>query len=223
MKLASGKGADGVTNPPRGEDVVRHVRERIVTGQVRAGTFLRLDRLAEEAGVSVTPVREAMMQLRSQGFVEWQPRRGFVVLQLTGDDIRDIYQVQAFVAAELVRRAVRRLSQVDVDNLEGLQDRLEDAHAQGQADDVEQLNHEFHRELNTAALSPRLAHLLRTFTQYAPRLFFAEIEGWSEASASDHRAIIATIRRGDAGAAADAMAEHISRAGALLADHIDRQ
>lgn len=212
-----------MTNPPRVEDVVRHVREQIVTGQVAAGTFLRLEHIAEQTGVSVTPVREAMMQLRSQGFVDWQPRRGFLVLPLTGDDIRDIYKVQSFVAAELVRRAVRRLSAVDVDELELLQTRLEDAHSAGDAAQVEELNHGFHRTLNKAACAPRLAGLLRTFTQYAPRRFFAEIQGWPAASASDHRAIIAAIRAGDAEEAAAAMSEHIARAGTLLADHIGRQ
>jgi DNA-binding GntR family transcriptional regulator len=212
-----------VTNPPRGEDVVRHIREQIVTGQVKAGTFLRLEHLAEAAGVSVTPVREALMQLRSQGFVEWHPRRGFAVVLLTSEDVRDIYQVQAYTAAELVRRAVRRLSPVDIDDLERLQDRLEAAHDGGNSDQVEQLNHEFHRALNTAAASPRLAYLLRTFTQYAPRLFFAQIDGWSDASASDHRSIIAAIRSGNADEAADAMTEHVTRAGGLLAEHVDRQ
>ncbi|GAB7007876.1 GntR family transcriptional regulator [Nocardioides sp. AN3] len=211
-----------MTNPPRGEDVVRRVREQIVTGQVQAGTFLRLEHLAEEMGVSVTPVREAMMQLRSEGFVEWQPRRGFVVLPLTRRDIEDVYRVHAFVAADLARNAVRRLRPVDVDRLEELQDQLEQAHAQGDADQVEQLNHQFHRTINTAADSPRLAHLLRTFTQYAPRLFFAEIAGWPEASASDHRAIIAAIRALDEDAAAAAIDAHIRQAGTLLADHIDR-
>ena len=96
------------------------------------------------------------------------------------------------------------------------------AHEDGRTDQVEQLNHEFHRALNTAAESPRLAYVLRTFTLYAPRLFFAEIDGWSQASASDHRAIIAGLRAGDADQAADAMAEHVLR-GTLLADHVDRQ
>jgi DNA-binding GntR family transcriptional regulator len=212
-----------VTNPPRGEDVLRRIREQIVTGQVRAGTYLRLEHLAEEAGVSVTPVRDAMMQLRSEGFVDWQPRRGYLVLPLTAEDISDLYQVQAFVAAELVRRATRRLSQHDLDGLELLQERLEDAHRAGDSERVEELNHEFHRVLNRTAEAPRLAGLLRTFTQFAPQLFFAEIEGWSDASASDHREVLAALRTGDAEAAAASMAEHIIRAGRLLAEHFARQ
>lgn len=212
-----------MTSHPRVEQVVRYIREQIVTGQVGAGTFLRLERLADETGVSVTPVREALMQLRSQGFVEWHPQRGFAVVPLTGDDIRDIYQVQAYTASELVRRAVRRLSPDDVDELERMQDRLEDAHKRGKVDEVEQHNHEFHRALNTAAGSPRLAYLLRTFTQFAPRLFFARIDGWPQASASDHRAIIEAIRSGEVEDAAIAMSAHVTRAGDLLAEHIDGQ
>jgi DNA-binding GntR family transcriptional regulator len=210
-----------VTNPPRADHVLRHTRERILTGQVEPGTYLRLEHLAEEHGVSVTPVREAMMQLRTEGFVEWQPRRGFVVLPFDADDIRDIYRVQAFVAADLAQRAAHRLSPHDIDTLEDVQARLEAADRNRDFAVVEQLNHEFHRRINLAASSPRMAGLLRTLAQFAPSLFFAEIEGWVAASASEHRGVLTALREGDADAVATRMADHIAHAGELLAQHVE--
>jgi DNA-binding GntR family transcriptional regulator len=206
----------------RTHDVLRHVRELIVTGQVRAGDYLRLEPLATTLGVSVTPVREAMMHLRSEGLVEWQPKRGFRVLPLSSADIEDIYRVQAFVAGDLASRAVDHLSPHELDRLEELQDELEEAHTAGDADRVEELNHEFHRRINLAADSPRLAWFLQVSSQFAPRLFFAQIEGWSEASATDHREIIAALRAGDADAAGHSMRMHVARAGELLAAHVDQ-
>ncbi|WP_460833767.1 GntR family transcriptional regulator [Nocardioides hungaricus] len=200
-----------------------HVRELIVAGEVGRGEYLRLDHLAGGLGVSVTPVREAMMQLRSEGLVEWRPRRGFVARPPSAGEISDVYAVQAYVAAELARRATRRLSAVDVDALEEVQEALEAANERNDLDELEHRNHDFHRRLNLAAGSPRLAWVLQSLTHFAPRRFFARIEGWPDASASDHRAVIAALRAGDPEGTADAMGAHIRRAGELLSDHVEQR
>ncbi len=61
------------------EEVASYVREMIISGDVRAGDFLRIERIAEAVGVSTRPVREGLLTLRSEGFVELVPRRGLVV------------------------------------------------------------------------------------------------------------------------------------------------
>lgn len=200
-------------------DVAAHIRELILTGAAEPDRFLRLEPLATTIGVSVTPVREALMQLRAAGFVELHPRRGFRVLPLSADDIRDVYLAQAFIAGELAARATRSLSAKDVDALERIQEQLEQAHAAADSVAVEAHNFAFHRKINRAAEAPRLASLLRPSVEYAPRLFFANIPGWSSASATDHRAIIEAFRAGSSQAARDSMAQHIQHAGDLLAQH----
>jgi DNA-binding GntR family transcriptional regulator len=60
---------------------------------------------------------------------------------------------------------------------------------------------------------------MRTASRYAPRLFFARIDGWSQASADDHAAILAALERHDPDAARAAMSEHVRHAGDLLARH----
>jgi len=167
----------------------------------------------------VTPVREAMVLLRGEGFVELAPRRGFVVLPMSRADIEDIYRVHAFVSGELAALACRRLSAEAVDRVTAIQVELERAHASGEEVLVEQLNHEFHREINLAADSPRLLWFLRTAARYAPRMFFARIEGWSEASAHDHQAILVALESRNVDAARLAMLNHVSHAGELLARH----
>jgi DNA-binding GntR family transcriptional regulator len=203
----------------RSDQIAAYVRDLIVSGEVRAGEFLRLEPLAERLGTSVTPVREAMGLLRGEGFVDQHPHRGFVIRPLTRADIEDIYRVHAFVSGELAALASRRLSAEAVDGLAATQERLVQAQQNGDAALVEQLNHEFHRAINNAAGSPRLLWFLRTASRYAPRLFFARIEGWSQASADDHAAIIAALERRDPDAARVAMSEHVHHAGDLLARH----
>lgn len=207
---------------PAVPEVATHIRELLVTGQLTAPEFVRLEPIAKTLGVSTTPVREALRQLTAEGFVHFLPHRGFQVAPLTADDLRDVYLVQAFVAGELAARAARALSPNQVDTLEDIQSRLEDASHHREYEQVEECNHEFHRLLNRAAASPRLAATLAATTQFAPRRFFASIPGWTQASANDHRAIILALRNTDAESARVAMAAHIRRAGHLLADHRQR-
>jgi DNA-binding GntR family transcriptional regulator len=207
--------------PQLADDVAAYVRDLIVSGQVRAGEFLRLENLAEQLGTSVTPVREALVSLRGEGFVTLQPRRGFMVSPFTKQDIIDIYQVQAYLAGELAARACAHLDDALLEQLRGFQRELENAHERGDAEAVEQLNHEFHRTINAAAAAPKLAQFLVTATRYSPRMFFAPIGGWTQASADDHDAILAALNDRDAERARSAMVRHVTNAGTLLADHLD--
>ncbi|MFF7196047.1 GntR family transcriptional regulator [Streptomyces sp. NPDC008079] len=203
----------------RSDDVASYVRDLIVSGGVAPGEFLRLEPLAQRLGLSVTPVREAMGLLRGEGFVELEPNRGFVVLPLSRSDIEDIYRVHAFVSGELAALASRRLTAEALDGLVALQEELVAAHRAGDAARVERLNHFFHREINRAAGSPRLLWFLRTASRYAPRMFFSGVDGWAEASAHDHEAILTALADHDPDAARTAMADHVRHAGELLARH----
>ncbi|GGF48179.1 GntR family transcriptional regulator [Marmoricola endophyticus] len=215
-----------MANPDRAEQtpdrVAAEVRELIVAGEVRAGEFLRLAPLAQRFGTSVTPVREAMGRLRGEGFVRLEPRRGFVVLPLTDEDLGDVYRVHAYVAGELAALACRRLTDEQLDALRATQDELERAYEAGDADRVEELNYAFHRTINRAAGSPRLQWFLATAASYAPRLFFARIDGWAAASAHEHDTVLRALAARDPDAARRAMAAHVRSAGDLLARHRSR-
>src|SRR5689334_8388331 len=87
------------------EDVASYVRELIISGRVRPGDFLRTEPIAEAVGVSNTPVREGLLLLSGEGFVELVPRRGFMVSAFSRQDVRDIFWAQAALAAELAGRA----------------------------------------------------------------------------------------------------------------------
>lgn len=218
-RSAIGQNADMVSTRQRSDDAAAHIRDLIVSGEVAPGAFLRLEPIAQDLGISVTPVREAMVLLRGEGFVELEPRRGFVVLAMSRADIEDNYRVHAFVSGELAALACRRLSAESLDRIVTIQHELERAHTTGSESLVADLNHAFHREINLAADSRRLLWFLRASARYAPRLFFARIEGWSEASAHDHQAVLVALAVRDADGARRAMREHVSHAGELLARH----
>jgi DNA-binding GntR family transcriptional regulator len=202
------------------EKVAAYIREGVMVGRFRAGEYIRTERLAEELGVSPTPVREALMLLGSEGSVRWEPRRGYRVVPLTTQDVGDLFRVQAFIAGELAARAARDLSEEDLDRLDEIQADLEQAERDGNLDLVETLNHRVHRTINKASGSARLAVLLGVTVNYVPLGYYASIEGWSSASVHDHSAVFRALRARDPEGARKAMAAHIEHVGGRLVEHL---
>ncbi|OZC55510.1 GntR family transcriptional regulator [Rhodococcus sp. 06-621-2] len=204
------------------DEAAAHVRERILAGQLRPGEFIRSESVADELDISATPAREGLLVLQSEGFLKVEPRRGFVVAPLESRDVADVFTAQALLAGELTARAADAATPDDVAALSDIQDRLEKAAATADYEEVERLNHSFHRAVYALADSPKLQWLVGSTLGYAPRKFFAAIAGWPEASAHDHRCIVELLASGNAEEARSAMTDHVLEAGRLLTDHLDR-
>ncbi|OBG24712.1 GntR family transcriptional regulator [Mycobacterium sp. 852002-51057_SCH5723018] len=210
--------------PQLSDDVARFIRRRIFDGTYAAGSYVRLDQLAAELGISVTPVREALFALRAEGLIDQQPRRGFMVLPVTGRDVTDVANVQGYVGGELAARAALNITGDQLRELKEIQAELEQAYSSTLAgDDHERtvrLNHEFHRAINVAADSPKLAQLMSQITRYAPESVFPTITGWPDQSMKDHRRILSALKKHDAKLARAAMSEHLAAGAVPLIDHL---
>jgi DNA-binding GntR family transcriptional regulator len=202
------------------EDVARIVRKRVFNGTYAAGAYVRLDQLAAELGVSVTPVREALFELKAEGLLAQQPHRGFVVLPVTGRDVTDVSDVQAYIGGELAARAAANISDEGLLELQRIQADLEDAYAADDDERAVRLNHDFHRAINVAADSPKLAQLMSQITRYAPESVFPTIPGWPEKSNKHHRRLLAALEKHDEDLARTAMSEHLAAGAKPLIDHL---
>ncbi|QZH58352.1 GntR family transcriptional regulator [Mycolicibacterium farcinogenes] len=213
---------DFSARPQLAEDVARLIRRRIFDGTYPAGNYIRLEQLAAELGISVTPVREALFGLRTEGLLTQQPRRGFLVLPVTRRDIDDVAGVQAHIGGQLASRAAGQISDDQLDELGRIQRELEDAYERDDHEAAVRLNHAFHRGVNRAAESPKLAQLMSQITRYALESVYPTVEGWPEQSTHDHRRILAALKARDGDAARVAMAEHLCAASKPLTEHLDR-
>src|SRR5271155_4503539 len=106
------------------DEVAGHLRAAIMSGSLRPGTFIRLDETAAKLGVSVTPVREALLKLRGEGMVQLEPHRGHVVLPLTRQDIDDIFWLQATIAREVAAAATDHITDTEIGELDRINDAL---------------------------------------------------------------------------------------------------
>jgi DNA-binding GntR family transcriptional regulator len=198
------------------EEVAGYVRELIITGAVRPGEFLRMERIAEAVGVSNTPVREGLLVLRSEGLVELVPRRGFVVSPFSRQDVRDLFWAQAQLARELAARAAKKITPEQLAELEVTLARYDSAIAAGDQDRIGELGHLFHRRINRAAGSQRLALMLSSFVRQLPNRFYAAIETQASTRGDDHGLLMEALRRRDAPAAKSLMEQHILARGDYL-------
>ncbi len=214
---------DFAFRPQLAEDVARHVRRRIFDGTYAAGQYIRLDQLAAELGVSVTPVREALFVVSAEGLLSQQPRRGFVVVPVTCRDLTDVANVQAHIGGELAARAAANITDDQVRELEKIQTELEEAYAGDDDQRAIRLNHEFHKAINVAADSPKLAQLMSQITRYAPESVFPTIEGWPDQSTEHHRKLLAALEKRDENLARTAMSEHLAAGAGPLIGHLTQR
>jgi len=198
-----------------------HLRDQITSGNLGAGAPVRPEVVADELGISTTPAREALQALRAEGFLDLAPRRGFTVAKLDGNDIRDMFLVQSQVSGELASRATEKATPEVIERLEEIHAALIKAANEGDLERLEELNHQFHREINLAAAAPRLAQVIRLASRYAPSRFYASIPGWPETTVNDHQTLLDAIRNGDAELARSEMTQHVHVAGEQLASYID--
>jgi DNA-binding GntR family transcriptional regulator len=179
------------------DEVAGHLRAAIMSGRLRPGTFIRLDETAAELGVSVTPVREALLKLRGEGMVQLEPHRGHVVLPLTRQDIDDIFWLQATIARELAAAATDHITDVEIDELERINNSLEAAVGSSDPETIAGIEFSFHRVFNQAGRRIKLAWFLLNAARYMPVLVYAGDPRWGVAAVDNHRQLIAALRRRD--------------------------
>jgi DNA-binding GntR family transcriptional regulator len=209
------------------------LRDRILSGELAPGTFLRVDRLGEELGVSQTPVREALQSLRADDMVRALPRRGYVVAPMDLGDLADLFGAQAHLTGELAARAAARAAAEDLATLREHDDevgRLVEAceAAVGSGGDTEEVGlalahaeHDFHAALNRVACSRKLAWLAGCAERYLPPRFYTASADWRSATRRSHVALLDALAAGDPERARDAMARHVLDGRDLLLAHLD--
>lgn len=193
-----------------------------MSGNLPPGSFIRLDETATELGVSVTPVREALLKLRGEGMVQLEPHRGHVVLPLTRQDIDDVFWVQATIAREVAVSATAHITDAEIDELDRINDSLATAVGTRDAETIAGIEFAFHRVFNHASQRIKLSWFLLNAARYMPALLYAADPKWGAAAVDNHRQLIDALRRRDATAAIEHTLWQFTDAARRLADHRNR-
>jgi DNA-binding GntR family transcriptional regulator len=167
-------------------------RDRILAGTYAPGAALRQDILASEFGTSKIPVREALVQLQSEGLVDIFPNRGFQVRPLATTELDEIFSLRLQIEPIAVARGVRLATAADHLAARNALGRLNDALAAEQFSSSGQLNRAFHLLLIVPRLQPVAAEILGRLHTLAQRYVQAHLrpEGRVKRAMREHAALL---------------------------------
>lgn len=211
------------------------LRARLLDGSLSPGTRLDYKQLAIELGVSTTPVREAVTQLASEGFVELIPRLGAVVRSLTRNSALEFYEVREAVETFAAMKAAERISPRHLESLrqhfEIMQQLFGETTAKGSnhlADEglIAFLDADlaFHKTILFAARNPALARTVEE-SHIQSRIFYAD-RGVHDVvrlarACKQHGNILEALEKRDGLAAAEAMRAHIRSSLEATLDYLE--
>lgn len=204
----------------RSETLRETIEERIATGEYAPGMRLDESELAEEFGVSRTPIREALIQLDSEGLVEMRPRRGAVVVEVSPQRLCEMFEVMAELEGMCARLAARRLSAEDRAELVAAHEASQSALQGDDPNTYFYLNERFHHAIYSAShnqfLIEQARQLQRRLRPY--RRMQLHVRDRVKASFEEHDGITQAIIAGDGERAAQLLRDHVTVQGERFSD-----
>ncbi|MFD6099600.1 GntR family transcriptional regulator [Nocardiopsis flavescens] len=193
--------------------VIEEMRGRIISGAVEPGTLLSELALAEEYGVSRTPVREALKQLQTEGLVEIRPRVGTFVTIPSRREITELFEMKELLEGAAARLLAQRGRVPEVDLLEANLRESDEAVARDDRERYAELVHDFHDLLVRGADNHKLeAHYRTLMNQLAyPRLVMTSLNrpGRPFESDREHHRVLELVLAKDGDSAERVMREHV--------------
>lgn len=194
------------------------LRRDILSGDWPAGHHRTLSQLAATHGVSISPVREALLGLEGEGLVEIRQHRGAVVPVMDAKLFADLYDLRGAIQALLARRAAERATPALLEDMARHESAYAAAAAGRDAAAALQANEAFHDAIEEAADNPQATAIYKARSAFVNtvrlRLGFGAQR--MQQAAAQHRAILTAITAGDGEAAAAAAFTHAMAAKADL-------
>jgi DNA-binding GntR family transcriptional regulator len=193
------------------ERVAESLRAALVSGRMVPGTTYSIPALAEQFGVSATPVREAMLDLVNEGIMSAVPNKGFRVVELSDAELDQITELRRLLEVPTVGDLAGAIDRAAVRRLRSLADAVGDAARRGDVVGYVEADRELHLALLAEAGNPRLVEMVGRLRDQS-RLYGLEqlaAEGVLVDSAAEHMRLIDALESGDRRAAERVMAHHL--------------
>ncbi len=203
---------------PLREIVFESMREAIIGGVLKPGERLMEIQLADEMGVSRTPVREAIRKLELEGFVVMIPRKGAYVAGVTHKDVADVFEIRAALEGLAAGLAAERATDEEIEEMERLL-----LFNEGEAKTLEQIvdsDTGFHALVYKASRNDRLIQILGNLREQIQRFRATSlaVPGRIKLAIEEHRAIVEALANHNVEKAQELAANHIVTAENVMFD-----
>lgn len=207
---------------PLREIVFENLREAILEGKLEPGQRMMEIQLAEQLGVSRTPVREAIRKLELEGLVVMIPRKGAYVADVSIKDIMEVLEVRVAIEGLAASLAAERMTDNELDELELLFYQFKQCY---QKDDVEgmiQKDVEFHDRIFASARNQKLTQISQSLSEQIYRFRVTYISEYNKATAlvEEHEALLEALNRRDAAKAYECATRHIENVGSHMMESV---
>ena len=199
---------------PLRELVLEAIREAIMNGSLKPRERLMEIQLAEELGVSRTPVREALRKLELEGFIVMVPRKGAYVADLSLKDIADVFEIRAALEGLAAGLAAERITDEELEYRERHLVEKGDAISQNDMERLVAIDTDFHEAIYRASRNERLFVIINNLREQIQRFRATSLAypGRMKQSLEEHRIIVEAIQSRDVQGARQAAQEHIENA-----------
>ena len=177
--------------------VAEYIRRGIIEGQLRPKERLQEERIAEQLGVSTTPVREALYQVEVEGLVSRIPHRGVVVTALPVEDANDLVILQTTLQSLVVRMNIPKMDREEIQLLKKLHEEMKDCFKNQHFSEMRWLDYKFHMLLCGVTRLPWLTRVISGLWVHFPARGFEEIPGFANQSIQHHSRILTAAGKKD--------------------------
>ncbi|MBU3630304.1 GntR family transcriptional regulator [Polynucleobacter sp. AP-Melu-500A-A1] len=202
-----------LNNRPLYEDVADRLREQIFIKQLPSGSWLDEQSLADQFGISRTPMREAIKVLASEGLVTIKMRRGAYVTEVIRRDLEQIFTVLSLLEGQAAKEAATKATEDELNLLDHLHHRLEKAAADRDLEQFFEINVKFHDLIQEIAGNRWMNNViggLRKVLKLHRRDSLTSTDRLQN-SLVEHREILRALLKRDELAAESAMRKHLAR------------
>ncbi|MBS3976288.1 MAG: GntR family transcriptional regulator [Syntrophomonadaceae bacterium] len=200
------------------EQVYISLKNAIFAGVFKPGERLREIELAEKLGVSRTPIREAISQLKLEGLLTPLAGGGVKVVEFSIDEIHEIFDLRVLLETYGIQKAIENISEAQLKRLDEIVATSKIAYQQGNLERIIELNTQFHNEIITASRNKRLGEFIASLRNYlqAFRNVSMRHSLEPEVSLSGHTELLQAIKERDQDKALETMHSHLAIARKLF-------
>jgi DNA-binding GntR family transcriptional regulator len=208
-----------------GQYVFENLRHAIIRGDLHPGDRLVESRIADRLDISRTPVREAIHKLEREGLLRKLPRGGFIVMNLSREDIEETFGIRSVLESYAAKLAALNHREEDLKPLEDKIEEFQRALEKGRTDKLPKINTEFHNLFYALSRSPKLIRMVNELRDqiYRFRKLLLSMDNMARTSNEDHRKMVEAIRKRDAQRVETLVSEHILRGQKIVLQALEKR